>query len=228
MNKEYICEGSYAVVTDEFGDKKQMEYSENIEEILVQENLIEQMEIELRTIIYARRHNNNISFKLLTKSLIVLLAIPLILVIFPLILGFINLNMISLIELLSGILIPGYLGFFLIYEYNNTNKTNKGYENQIEFLKKQISLEQEKLNELKQNKAKKQKVAVSKRVNDIEELKKLKELLLVYYNCGYYSDRYSKYLERGKLRTKLSKTFSEEQIDLTIKHLEGKGKVLKN
>ena len=74
----------------------------------------------------------------------------------------------------------------------------------------------------------KQKVAVSKRVNDIEELKRLKELLLVYYNCGYYSDRYSKYLEKGKLRIKLSKTFSEDQIDLTIKHLEGKGKVLKN
>ena len=94
----------------------------------------------------------------------------------------------------------------------NINKTNKGYENQIDFLKKQISLEQEKLNELKRNKTNKQKVAVSKRVNDIEELKRLKELLLVYYNCGYYSDRYSKYLEKGKLKRKLSKTYPPKQL----------------
>ena len=52
--------------------------------------------------------------------------------------------------------------------------------------------------------------------------------LLMRMDIRVYSDRYSKYLEKGKLKRKLSKTFSEEQIDLTIKHLETKQKVLKN
>lgn len=230
MNKDYIYIDGSIEVTNEFGDKRKIEYSDNLEEILVKENLIEKMELELKNITYEKKHNKNISFKLLTKSLCTLLNIPLILIILPLIFGVINLNMIPLSVSLSVILIPAYLGFFLIYEYNKINKTNKGYENQISFLEEQIRLEYEKLNGLKKSKTSKQvdEIPVSKRVNDIKELKRLKELLIVYYNCGYYDYRYRKYLKQGKLRKRLSKVYSDEQIDLTLNYLEGKQKVLKN
>jgi len=67
-------------------------------------------------------------------------------------------------------------------------------------------------------------VQASKKVDDITELKKLKELLLLFYNCGYHQNKYQRYYEQGKLRRKLEKCYSEEQLKLIEKNLENREK----
>ena len=44
MNKEYTYIDGKVIVEDTEGNKKQVEYSDKLDEILVQENLIENME----------------------------------------------------------------------------------------------------------------------------------------------------------------------------------------
>ena len=46
MNKEYTYIDGKAIVEDENGSKRVVEYSEYLDEILVQENIIESMEYE--------------------------------------------------------------------------------------------------------------------------------------------------------------------------------------
>ena len=48
MNKNYIYNNGTVTVIDENGNVRPVEYSDNLEEILIQENLIEEMENEFK------------------------------------------------------------------------------------------------------------------------------------------------------------------------------------
>ena len=50
MNKEYIYINGKVIIEDEKGQKKEVDYYDNIEEILIQENVIEQIENEIEKI----------------------------------------------------------------------------------------------------------------------------------------------------------------------------------
>jgi len=217
MNKEYIYIDDKIEVKDEFGKTKKVDYSDNIEEILIKENIIEQIELEQKKLLNEKKHNKNINFKLLKKSIFTLLSIPMVLIVLPLITGITELVALPIIGCILATIIPVYLSLFLIYEYNKTNKINKGIDFGLNYLENELNQEKEKLEKLKKNKRKQDeiiKVSVSKRVDDIKELKRLKETLLIYYNCGYNQDKYTKYLNRGKLNDRLNKTFNEEQINI--------------
>ena len=162
----------------------------------------------------------NISFKLLKKAIFSLLSIPIILVLIPLILGTIKLSALPIIGCISAITIPTILATFLIYQYNKIKNTKNGIENQILFLDQTLENERKKLEKLKAVKSKENEVtvvSVSKRVDD---LKKLKKLLLLFYNYGYHQRKYQKYLEQGNIRTKLEKAYSEEELCLFEQTLE--------
>ena len=213
MNKNYVYIDGMIEVTDELGNSKIIDYSDNIDEILVKENLIEQMKLEYIKRKKEQKHNKNISFKLLKRSLLTLLMIPVFLIVLPLILGIIKLTSLPIFGSILVIGIPTYLGFFLIYEYTKTNKINKGLDSQISFLKENINIETENLEKLKIVKSKKDEqvtVSVSKRVDDIQELRNLRDDLVVYYNRGYYKKEYQQELKQKKLRNKLLKQYSEE------------------
>lgn len=227
MNKEYIYKDGKIEVIDELGKTKHVDYNDSIGDILIKENLIEQMELEYKKLIKKRKHNNNISFKLLTKSIFCLLIIPVVLILLPLIIGVIELSSLPIIGSICATGIPAFLILFLIYEYNKTNNVNKGIENQIIFLESKLNIERENLTKLKEEKNKVDKIVLvpfSKRVDDIQELKRLREQLIAYYNFGYYQQRYQKYFEKGNLRKKLTKSYTEEQLNLIERTLNSQSK----
>ena len=45
MNKGYVCSDGKVVVIDELGKSKEMQYSDNLEEILITENIIEEVRV---------------------------------------------------------------------------------------------------------------------------------------------------------------------------------------
>ena len=233
MNKEYIYIDDKVEVKDEFDKTKKVDYSDNIEEILIKENIIEQIELEQKKLLNEKKHNKNINFKLLKKAIFTLLSIPIVLIVLPLITGIMELIALPIIGCILATIIPVYLSLFLIYEYNKTNKINKGINSRLNYLENELKKEKENFEKLKQNKSKQDafvKVPVSKRVDDIKELKRLKEKLLIYYNCGYNQDKYTRYLNQGKLNDRLNKTFNEEQINIIEDFLlnSSKIKILEN
>ena len=223
MNKEYIYIDGKVEVTDEFGVTKNIDYSDNIDEILVKENLIEQMELEHRKLKKEKKHNKNISFKLLSKSIFILFMIPIFLIALPILLGITELAALPLLGCICAVVIPSFLSFFLIHDYHKTNKINTGIDAGLNYLENELNTERENLKKLKENKKEEIiNVSVSKRVDDIKELKKLKKMLMIYYHCGYHQNKYQKYLEQGKLKKKLLKYYNEEQIQVAEEYLKRK------
>lgn len=191
MNKKYICINDKVEVKNEFNEIKTIDYSDNIEEILIKENVIEQIEIEYKRLLNEKKHNKNISFKSLKRCIITLIIIPVVLIILPLVLGVINISNFSIFSCLLGISIPSFLGSFLIYEYNKINRENNGIDTSLIYLESKLNEERKNLQKLKQNKSNKIiNVPVSRRVDDIEQLKRLRNNLLIYYNYGFYQNKH--------------------------------------
>ena len=115
MNKEYIYIDDKVEVKDEFGKTKVIDYRDNIEEILIKENIIEQIELEKKKLLNEKKHNKNISFKLLKKCIITLLSIPIVLIVLPLIIGVTSLSSLPILGSVLAVIIPIYLSLFLIY-----------------------------------------------------------------------------------------------------------------
>lgn len=216
MNIKYIYDNGNIKVYNENGDTKTLNYSDNIDEILITENIIEQMELEYQKLTEKlSKYSFNISFKKLTKSIFILSSIPIILIVLPLIFGFINLKEVPLLGYIGAIGTPSFLSLFLTYHYNKNKNTKRALETQINFLKQNLSSENQKMNKLQKEKTKDNEiiqVSTLKRVDDICELKRLRNLLLMFYNYGYYFDKYQKHMEKGSLFTKLNKQYSPEEI----------------
>lgn len=64
------------------------------------------------------------------------------------------------------------------------------------------------------------------KVDDIEELKQLKNMLLLYYDLGFNPKKYYKLQQQGKLKERLAKKYSENEIKLVEQYLEEKGPTL--
>ena len=229
MNKTYIYIDDLVEVKNEFNETKILNYSDNIEEILITENVIEQIELEQIKLLNEKNHNENISYKLLKKCIFTLLSIPIVLIVLPFITGIIKLNTLPITACLLAITISTSLSVFLIYKYNKTNKINVGIDYGLNYLENNLNNEKQKLVQLKQNINKQDNIintSVSKIVDDIEELKRLKETLLLYYDCGYHQDKYLKYLKQGELKDKLLKYYNEEQIKMAEECLKNKANIL--
>lgn len=209
MNIRYIYDNGKIKVYNENENIKEIVYCDNIDDILIKENVIEQMELE-----YQRLNEKlskcsfNIGFKRLTKSIFVLASIPIVLIVLPLLFGFINLSEVPLLGYIGAIGIPSTLSLFLTYQYNKNKKTKNAIQSQIKFLKRNLSLETKKLNKLKKQKTKDDEViqvSASKRVDDICELKRLRNLLLLFYNYGYHYPGYKKKNTVPNLGSKVKK-----------------------
>lgn len=199
MNIRYIYDNGKIKVYNENGDIKTLDYRDNIDQILITENIIEQMELEYQRLTEKLfKYSFNISFKRLSKSIFVLASIPIILIVLPLIFGVITISSVPLLGYISAIGIPAILSLFLTYQYNKNKNTKNAIEAQIGFLKQNLISQLQKLNKLKKDKSKENEViqvSVSKRVDDIYELKRLRNLLLLFYNYGYYFCQYQKHME---------------------------------
>lgn len=245
MNKEYTYIDGKAIIKDENGNQTPIEYYDNLDEVLVQENLIETMQNEITKLEEeSKEYKNNskkryIPITLPLASLIIIFGVPALFYLF----GYTNIysstiNTIfgpmneallhSLVFYVLSLPVTGIIEYGMYCNYKNMKKDEKGINNQLDFLKKQLVIEKENLKQLLKNKTKEnnnEQFRVVK-VNDLEMLRNLKSYLEFYYDLGYNEQKYYKYLEQGKLNDKLCKYYTEEGIEVAKEYLEQKGPVL--
>ena len=223
MNKEYVYNNGKITIIDELGKKKNEEYYENIDEVLVLENVIETMENEIKKLEEeCKKNEKNKTNKLF--CLVPILGSGIISLIAPLLImpTLTNESITSLINdpfysnyiltLTSiifpiGITIGTTLSIFEYLEYQKEIKKNAGIVSKLDYLKKEIIIKREQLKVLQNNKFienKKNETRIVK-VNDINDLKKLKDEMDQYYELGYNIDKYYKYYDKGNLDDNLPK-----------------------
>lgn len=248
MNKEYTYIDGKAIIKDEKENQNPIEYYDNLDEVLVQENLIETMQNEITKLEEESKEykkNNKkryIPITLPLASLITIFGVPALFYLF----GYTNIYS-STISTIFGpmneailhssvfyVLVSPIIGlteFCMYNNYKNMKNDEKGINNQLEFLKEQIVIEKEYLKELLKNKTSSNNNEEFRivKVNDLEVLRTLRSCLEFYYDLGYNEQKYSKYLEQGKLNDKLNKYYTEGAIQVAQEHLEEKGpKLVKN
>lgn len=247
MNKGYIYVNGTIVVANEKGEPKIAEYSDNLDEIFVQQNLVETMESELHKITNEKKRiqNKPIYFDLKTT---LLLTLSCLLVIFGLpkliysglgdkivdtIFGLIHRSMHMSLCILPLISITG-AGFVIIGNVLKKDRKSKvnGYEIQIQFLTKQLEEEKEKLNQLIASKETKNLLNNMTRnneksiiVDDKEQLQALRTALMECYDLGYNEKPHLKAYIKGDLEDMLiTKGYTNSGILLAKEYLGEKAK----
>lgn len=242
MNKEYTYIDGKVIIKDEKGNQTPVDYYDNLDEVLIQENIIETMEdkisyLENKSMQYKKYNKKRyIPILFLLSSLFIIFGPPVIMYslghtavftsIVSTIFGPMN-EALLYSSLFSTLMLPfaGFIEFDMYRQHKDKLKVEKGINNELEFLKQQLGEEKEKLVNLKKEKTrtKENKEFRVVKVNDLEELKKLRDWLDIYYDLGYNEEKYHKYLENGKLEEKLKKQYTEKGIEFVKEYLEEKG-----
>ena len=245
MNKEYIYKDGKALILDDKDNQKIVEYYDNLDKVLVQEDLIEAMEEEIKkleqeTTKYKKDSKTSRKFWVWYPFLLFTFG-PLIM--FPLLSNFYGLNGVINTSLFgtinSGTLlgltttslfaIPGaLLTIGLHLQEKEIEQKQKGKETQLEYLKRNLVEQKEILEELKSDKTnskEREEFYVSK-IDNIEALKKLRDFLSFYYDLGYNEEKYFRYYQKGKLDSYLGKLTNDVEIQFANQHFEEKGPVL--
>ena len=237
MNKKYVYVNGKVTIIDDTGDKRQEDYYDNIDMVLVKENVIERIykqidELEIKEEQYKKSRGNKLF------CLIPLLGVSIASLLGPLL----AMSMITGENLTSLVLDSGYSDYILsitlkifpiglffgtimtVFEYVQHHKwikEEKGISSQLDYLREQLEIEKDNLKVLQndKNKIKEEKLAKIVKVNDIEELKRMRSELEQYYELGYNSDKYYRYYKNGELVDKLP---SNINIDLANKYIKRK------
>ena len=228
MNKEYTYIDGKVIISDENGKKTPVDYYDNLDEVLIQENLIETIENKISILEKESEDYKKYNYKhyipfFLLMALMTIVGLP--------VLFFDCLeNTAVYISITSAVILPstGFMELDRYKKYKDCLKKEKGINSELEFLKQQIIEEKEKLVELKSKKTRtneNQEFRVVE-VNDLERLKIFKEWLNLYYDLGYNGEKYYKYYQQGKLDVKLGKHYTDLGIETAKKYLEEKAPTL--
>ena len=245
MNKEYVYSNGKVLVRDEIDNTKIMNYSDNIDEVLVQENIIEELEkrkqkLEKNMRYFVKKPSITKSFlSAIMMTLIFLISVFGISRFFGMneimtnsVFGLITEETFMLISGASIVLILSSWLFLASYWTQKTEyKTQKGEKVELEFINALLKIEQEKLENLR-------KIAKEQVMNqpiedltvskvDLGKLKLLRDWLWFYKELGSNEDKYLKYYEKGTLLEKLNKSgFSQSEIDFAKMYIEEENKKL--
>ena len=102
---------------------------------------------------------------------------------------------------------------------NLTRRYQKKKKKELDKTLEEDRIELQKLHEEKQIE-KSETYFYKKEFCNLELLRKLRNYLNLYYDCGYNREKYQKYLEQGKLDKKLRRYYNEHGIELIKENLE--------
>ena len=238
MNKECIYINGNVLVEDENRKKKEVQYQDNIEEILYEENVIESIGNKRNELIYKKARINlklkkktNKVFRiiLILSSIISAVIIPQTMISTTALLGVFHVkDVVTIALLIASIAFNVFDVVSEKKEKENLRKETSAITCELEFLYKQLDKEKEKLEELNNNKTKEnipEGLKISK-INDRDLLENIKHNLELHYNLGYNLEKYYKYLEDGILEEKINEEYSQSDVDNAIEFLEEKGLML--
>ena len=239
MNKEYTYIDGKVILRDDNGNQTLTEYYDNLDDVLIQENLIETMEneIEKSNNKYLELSNETKGCKKtnLTKKVILPHAILTIIALFiP-----------AILELLipvplSSTIIPNFKVWLTAFSfvltqmlvtpmtlqnyssYNESLKKKNGIQTELKHLNEQLMKEKQKLQSLIENKTKQKENKEFRvvKVNDLEQLKELRNNIAFYYDLGYNQEKFYKYFERDNLDKKLNSYYTEEGVKEAKEYIE--------
>ena len=109
-------------------------------------------------------------------------------------------------------------------KYKTNKKRLLANESKKEAIEKSLVKEKEKLEELNkiQKPIESEDNITSTKVEYLNKLKVLRNILEIYYQCGYNKNKYERYLQNGILEKKLSRYYTLEEIKLIREYLEEK------
>ena len=245
MNTEYTYIDGKVIVSDEYGNKIQAEYYDNLDKVLIQENVIETIDNRIKEL---QKEKDSYDIKKVNKRyrpiyMYICTAAAFIcpLIIWPLTgtnpylvneitkLGEINQGLLWAMYS-AGIALP--LGATCTWAEYTAHKAAiknlKGINSELEFLKLQLEKEKNYLNNLKNDKCREKENTEfrSEKVNDLDELRDLRNCMSLYYNLGSNDKKYYKYYTQGKLDKKLQKEYDVISIEKAKKYFEEKGPTL--
>lgn len=237
MNKEYTYIDKKVIISDENGEKTKRKYYDNLDKVLVQENLIETMEQEIQELEEEsekyKKHNRKHFIPFVFPMIVLMTTI-----VFPLLMiwaGGSNCFATSVDTIFGpmnqaiayGILsIPVSVVVELVrYNiYKTDKKIENGINSELFFLKKQIETEKEELKKLKKDKSRDNKSNEFRtvKIDDLQQLKILREYLCIYFDLGYNEKKYYQYYQQGKLDRKLQRYYSDTEIQVAKKYMKKK------
>lgn len=245
MNKEYTYIDGKAIIKDENGNQTPVEYYDNLEEVLVQENVIETIEdriayLEKESKEYKKYNKKHyIPILLPLTTLMIVVGVPA--MFYGLGNAGVYINTINTIfgpmneallyiSIFSSLFLPlvGLMELGNYRQHKDNLKKEKGVNSELEFLKKQIIEEKENLVELKKEKSNTEENREFRvvQVDDLERLRAVKSWLNLYYDLGYNGEKYYDYYQKGKLNAKLGKHYNDKGIEAAKEYLEEKGPTL--
>ena len=238
MNKSYIQEGNNVTIYTDDGIKIK-DYTDNISDILVQENVIE--ELENKTNLFNKKLKSLKLCKIVCKYVFPIVTTLISVVLFGFASGF---DISRFLGLLVTILPAVWLGeaVMLYPEYKIINKKKNVVSKILDYLDQNLNSENEKLKQLKNNKTSTnvkevtgvgvltfddvydeelksekeitEELGIKKiYINDAEILNSLRKKIILAYIIKYNEELYYKYYDAGILNEKLQDEFTEEEIE---------------
>ena len=241
MNKLYVYKDGLALILDDNNNQRTINYYDNLDEVLVNEDLIETMENEIKNLEneisqFKDKPKKSKLFKILLPFLIFtflpLIATPIFgrlyginNVVDTTLFGPMNLSDLLAISASSLLTIPGAL--FSKMEYSSQKdreKTKNGKKVQLESLKKELDEQKEYLNELKKNKTnsnEKDDIHV-KMIDSSNQLENLNNFSSLCFDLGYNEDKYFKYYQDGNLDKCLKNRTNDTGIEYANEYFKEK------
>ena len=246
MNKGYTYIDGKVIISDEDGNHITNDYYDNLDQVLVQENIIDDIEFKMKRLGIESDRYKRVEFDpILLKSIGVGLLVGPPLAIWMCtgtnpytvhtdisnnIFGSANLVLVTTVAM--GITFLPLAALEAANEYHKYKVARmklNGNESETKYLKNQLEIEKEKLEELKKDKTtnNEMKNFKLKEVNDLKELNDLKEKVKLYYELGYNEKKYLQYYKKDKLEKILPDEYNEEDIKLAKEYFKSKVKTRK-
>ena len=244
MNKEYTYIDGKVIVEDTDGKKRQVEYSDNLDEILIEENRIEVLENKIKTLEEASRkykkdYKSNKIYPWIVLSIFTLMPTLCFKVLFPMIFGS-NIVDSATKELyirtpnfstLASIFFTAYLaplGILLSSTYFRRNKydlkSEKGRELALKSLKEELDFAKENLETMKQEKTDANSIEEGfriEKVKDTEVLNYIEGSINLYHDLGHNGEKYYRYYQKhGKLPKKVQEQYTELGQEMIVDYIE--------
>ena len=232
MNKSYICSGQDAIIADQNGKQTKIEYCDNLDEILVQENVVEEITNKLKNLSEKINHNKTV----VDNSKYMMKTLPL--------LGVGIGILVSIFDTISGRSVPFLffpqfgLAISLPFEVTFLSKIwvrkgeIKGDTVAIAGLEHKLSVEKSKLEELRKTRTfgreKQNDTDKVITIDDSKQLNEIEESIQQYISLGYrLKDFYEKYPNVNP-REYLPQYFnmSQDDLEFAAKYVEEKGPTL--
>lgn len=246
MNKEYAYIDGKVIIRDEFNNSRLLEYQNNLEEVLIQENVVETIENKINELEKQLKKYENlpkrfIPYTLITTILEAIFAPKILFAIFKKYGGvdlykemFVSTSSISTATIINYFVLAicFLLGtIFTIIEYSSykeNKKEFKGITSELSYLRKSLILEKNNLEKLKSEARTvilNQEFKVNK-IDDSYELDNLNDHINLHYHLGYDEKRYLKWIKKGILEKKLENDYTEYGIEMVKEYFEDKKKIL--